>query len=82
MNKHFIPITLYIVSILTSCHSTESKKETLQDTARRTTADTAIIPGTPGPSGTEPRAGDTTQAHRDSLHRASNISDSSGKAGK
>lgn len=65
---------------LSGCHSGTTSKEVVQDTARRTTLDTTVIPGTPGASGTQPRPGDTTQAHRDSLKRAANISDSSGGA--
>jgi hypothetical protein len=69
-----------VIGSLNACHSGGTNKEILQDTARRITSDTSMIPGTPGVSGTEPRPGDTTQAHRDSLKRAANISDSSGRA--
>jgi hypothetical protein len=72
---------IYMISAsLGSCHSSGSNHNAVQDTAVRTATDTVVILGTPGPSGTEPRAGDTTQAHRDSLKRAANISDSAGKA--
>jgi hypothetical protein len=72
---HFVAICGVVASLI-SCHSSGSNQGTGQDV--RTTADTAIIPGTPGPSGTAPRPGDTSRAHRDSLRRAVNALDSAG----
>jgi hypothetical protein len=70
---------IWVVVSLVSCHSNQSDKSSRSDSAVKTATDTAIIPGTPGPSGTEPGPGDTTQSHRDSLKRVKDISDSSGK---
>ena len=65
------------VAGFTSCHSPESDKNGKADTAIKTSTDTVIIPGSPGPTGSAPRPGDTTQAHNDSLKMASHIADSS-----
>ena len=73
---------LIIFGTITSCHSGESNAR-INDTAVKRTSDTVFMPGTPGPSGTQPRPGDTTQAHRDSLKHEAIISDSSqGRSGK
>ncbi len=74
---------LFIASIIfigvSSCHSHETSKENILDTAQRMTTDTTMLPGTPGPSGTQPRPEDTTQAHRDSLKHVVRLPDSTGK---
>lgn len=65
MKYHFIA-TVIVVSLL-SCKSGGPNKEVDTTTDPRMTTDTTMLPGSPGPSGTQPRPSDTTQAHRDSL---------------
>jgi hypothetical protein len=68
---------LFFVALV-SCHPASSDKSSNADTALITSTDTTVIPGSPGPSGSQPGAADTTQAHRDSLKKAEDIADSSG----
>jgi hypothetical protein len=78
-DPHIFLFTVLIWLTLNSCHSGATNNSRNSDTAVKTSTDTSIIPGSPGPSGTQPGPGDTTQAHRDSLKNAVHISDSSAK---
>lgn len=59
----FLAIWVILASIA-SCNSTGSDSGNRLDTPVKTSADTTVIPGTPGPSGTEPGPGDTSRAKR------------------
>jgi hypothetical protein len=67
------------LSIIAACHSNNSGNIHSADTSIKTPMDTTgqqMIPGTPGPGGTEPKPGDTTRVHNDSLKKARDLDDS------
>ena len=74
-----------IFTVSSSCHTNSSGNNHSVDTSVEKQIDTSgqqMLPGTPGPSGTEPKPGDTTRAHNDSLKKARDLSDSSAHSGK
>ena len=78
--KQAVPyIMLFLISAgFTFCHGAGNTR--FSDSINKTLPDTSgqqPIPGSPGPSGTAPSPKDTTQAFRDSLKKARDISDSS-----
>ena len=82
MKYRFIHFTMATIMFgLLACHSGGSNKDNDQNTPARTTTDTTMLPGSPGPSGTQPRASDTTQAHRDSLKHVVSLPDSGKNSG-
>ena len=78
--KYFLSrlIAAFMVIGFFSCQSGGANAENDTSTAPRRAMDTTMLPGTPGPSGSQPRASDTTQAHRDSLKHMHSI-DTTGK---
>jgi len=73
-----------VASILVSCQNNGNRNNKEMDSAGKNQIDTTgqqMIPGTPGKSGTDPKPRDTTQAFRDSLKKARDISDSSSGSG-
>ena len=79
--SYFVFAAGFVLFTFSSCHTGITNKNINTDTAVKTATDTTVIPGSPGPSGSQPGPGDTTQAHNDSLKRAVHIADSSGKSG-
>lgn len=82
MKFPYKPILLLgtVLSIIAACHSNNSGNNHAADTSVKTQMDTTgqqMLPGTPGSSGTEPKPGDTTRAHNDSLKKARDLADSS-----
>jgi hypothetical protein len=73
----FIAVGAILMSVCFSfCNSNSSNNGSDRDTAMKVGGDTAVISGTPGSSGSQPRPDDTSRSNSDSLKHTHTLIDS------